>query len=294
MECLRSWSLVLLMAAVPAFAADVVVPSPSTGSIDGKIALLFWPARFDEARTPLPADDCQVHVAPADSMMGGHLYPCGSWFQPLPGRYLVWLEQRATVSPQTFIVYDYLPFNGLGHMVMMPMRDAGWLRVDAPALPDATIRILSLETTTSDPRAFDRRLAAASAGTSVRVPAGNVVAGIFDASGNATALSKPVKVVAGKTATAAPRAPAANTDIILSLMREGRDARGTCRAAATFGEGAPQPADTVLNAWDRVVAIWYGAHGQGGQLTVECAKAHFDKNVQLESKSVLTIRDRIR
>src|SRR6266516_980058 len=86
--------LLCIMLLVAAQASAVELPKPSSGSINGTVALLFWPVTADPAHTPLPAEGCEVHVTPADGLAKELLYPCNAWFQPpARGRYLVWLEQ---------------------------------------------------------------------------------------------------------------------------------------------------------------------------------------------------------
>ncbi|PYQ26046.1 MAG: hypothetical protein DMF56_25715 [Acidobacteria bacterium] len=275
-------------------AAGATLPDPATGEINGTIALLLWPVSPDASRQPLSAEGCEVHLTLSDSQTDETRYPCSGWFQPPGrGRYLVWLEQGETVSPQTFITFDYLRFRGLGQTILMPMRAAGWLRVDAPKTADgATVRVLSLEESAEDVRAFDRRVPASQGGVTVRVPAGRAIAGVFDSTGRARALSRPVQVKKGTTRTVAPSTPP-NTDVLVSLVRRNHKHADACRSSIVFPNGSEQPAEATLVAWDRVVAVWYGLKSAEGRVLVDCGPSKFEKEIQLARFKVITIRDEL-
>jgi hypothetical protein len=275
-------------------AAAATLPDPATGEINGTIALLLWPVSPDASRQPLPAEGCEVHLTLSDSQTNEMRYPCSAWFQPPGrGRYLVWLEQAETVSPQTFIAFDYLRFRGLGQTILMPMRAAGWLRVDAPKMPDgSTVRVLSLEESAEDVRAFDRRIPASQGGVTVRVPAGRAIAGVFDSTGRALALSRPVQVKKGNTTTVVPNTPQ-NADVLVSLIRRNHKRAEACRSAIVFSTGSEQPAEATLVAWDRVVAVWYGLKSTEGRVFVDCGSSKFEKEIQLARSKVITIRDEL-
>jgi hypothetical protein len=282
---------VTLLIAAQALAVEL----PSSGSIDGTVALLFSPVTADAAHTPLPAEGCEVHVTPADALAKELLYPCNAWFQPpARGRYLVWLEQGALVSGQNFLMFDFIPFRDVGRIMRMPMKPAGLLRVEPrAALGDGqSIRILSLQTSESESRAYDRRLSAERARSPVRAPAGAAIAGVFDAGGHALSLSRPVDVIAGRTVAAVPRPPERGTDILLSLVRSGHP-NGRCQPRITLDDGSTRDADALLEAWDRVVAVWYGVDGARARIVVDCSKSRFESAVALPKASVLTIRDRL-
>jgi hypothetical protein len=291
----RCFAVLAVFAAVSAAGAEVVLPDPASGVIDGTIALLLWPTTADARHTPLPAEGCNAHVAPADALTRELIFPCKNWFQPPgPGRYLVWLEQGTFVSVQTFVLFDYVKFHGLGHTILMPMKPAGWLRVSAHAgHAEDTVRVLSLEPASKEPRAFDRTLPASREDARLRVPAGPAIAGVFDSAGRALALSHPVKVPRGGEVTAAPQAPQSGSDVLLSLVRRKHAAGEPCRATLTLDDGSQRAADAMLESWDRVVAVWYAANGEGGRIAVDCAPSNYEKAVKLPPKSVLTIRDEL-
>lgn len=282
-------------AAVSAAGAEVALPDTASGVIDGTIALLLWPTTADARHTPLRADGCDVHVVPTDSLTHELVYPCKNWFQPPgPGRYLVWLEQGTSLSPQTFISFDYVPFHGRGQTILMPMKPAGWLHVDAQLRHAGdTLRILSLETAATEPRAFDRTIPPARASSPLRVPAGTVIAGVFDSAGRAQSLARPVTVRRGETATVAPRQSQSGSDVLVSLARRKRAAAEPCRAELVLDDGSRHPADAKLESWDRVVAVWYGSSGADGRIVIECPGSKYEKPVKLAPKSVLTVRDEL-
>src|SRR4051794_6497103 len=93
-------------------AAAIQLPDPTKGVIDGKVAVLVWPRLDGELIEPV---DCSAHLIPRSNQDAELLYRCGTWFQPPPDDYRVWVEQQNLVSPvQTLLSYHGGPFQERG------------------------------------------------------------------------------------------------------------------------------------------------------------------------------------
>lgn len=234
--------------------AVLELPPASQGVIDGKQAVLIWPA--DQSGSLLDPAGCAVHMIPGDAQDEHLTYPCGRWFlPPRPQRYDFWLEQGNRISAtQTVLYYGGGP-SKTGFLIADRIGPAGFVRVNARPRAEETFRIISLQSPGSG---FELSLKPAEIDSNVRVPAGPTLCGIFDASGNAVALSPEIEVLGGKTATSTPVAPTPGTaDLLVVLTRWGAERpRGVqVRLQQQTSSRAP---DVFGETQSRVVAVWYG------------------------------------
>ncbi|HVE71570.1 MAG TPA: hypothetical protein VNI54_09405 [Thermoanaerobaculia bacterium] len=230
----------------------VTMPDRATGSIGGRVALMFWPT---SEQGPLDPTGCVVHVV-ADRGAGKESrYPCGQWLVPGPaGAYLVWLEHGDTMSASPTIVrYAAEPFSGLGSRSLHRMWPAGMISLgQLPAdTHAATLRLFSVR----DPGSshFERKmpLAEVAAGVSVRMPAGRLIAALYDGHGEPVAVSRSVRVEPGKRSVISTWEPRSGGSVLFSLQRPWREyPEGTL----TLGG---KPPDVVHQVPERVVALWY-------------------------------------
>lgn len=278
-------------------AADVVtLPDPKTGVINGKVALLLWPSTqtTDGGRTLLKADGCEVHFAPSDAQEQELLYACGKWFEPPVGRYVAWTEQGNFMSPPTVMINGGEKFNGLGHILVTPMFPAGWFRVDDSTVVPAgtTIRLISM-TLRSRFRPFDRQIRQARRGDRVRVPAGAIVAGVFDSEGRALSLSRPVKITEGQTVTVRPVVPAESPGVVSIVGRRPREGPfdPPCVTRLVSQDGLNQQSDAEIQGYDRIVSVWYNVSINAVRFTLDCGTERIEKDLKLTRGAITTIRD---
>ncbi|HEU4887597.1 MAG TPA: carboxypeptidase-like regulatory domain-containing protein [Thermoanaerobaculia bacterium] len=301
MSCPRFVLLVLVSLSVSA--AEVVLPDVRGGNIGGKTALLQWPASMpvdaEHDPHPLPtADGCEVHMVPHTDFNQELRYPCGKWFAPPVGRYSVWLETAGNITPNPVMTsYGASPFSGQGFAAITPVAPAGRIAIPAErSLPDGEgLRLLSIESDdwwNRGARIFDRRVSAGNAKTPVQMPAGRVIVGRFDRSTNeAIALSKPVDVKAGRTAYVWPTPPA-SSDVLVILEKPPELLKhGTTASRLTLDDRAP---DVLLDAFEQLIAIWYGVDARRATISLKSDTAHWPpQEVRLVPGKVTTVRSRL-
>lgn len=294
------FAIVVLTAAV-LHAGEVVLPDPRQGSVNGRAAMLFWPASLPEKpwgdAQPLPsAGGCEVHLVPHADRDEELRYPCGQWLAPPVGRYNVWLEKDGAVTPEAQVMnYAGTPFRGAGMMAMLWLVPAG--RVTLP--PDRTLqageslRLLSLEDGdwwNQGRRTFERRSDDPRA--TLQMPAGRAIAGRFErVTGDAIALSRPVQVQPGRTTAVWPAEPAASDMLaVLEKPRPLRQRTAPPRVELRAGSVIRAP-DVLIDGLDRVIAVWYGVAAPAAQLSVVSQDYVFPpREVRLARGRVATVR----
>ena len=271
------------------------LPPRDTGNIGGMRALMFAPGTDTAKGTTQigPLAGCTVLAVPDAGRDSELTFPCGEWFLlPKPGLYRMWLEQAGRVSQQISLHYVAEPFDGTGYVSVHTMKPAGSVTVAKTSDPAAHgVRLLSLEPML--PRAFERRVTRKDAAAPVPMPAGRVLAGWFDASGNAVALSRPVQVAAGATTNIVPKPPATGADMLVVLTRP--VAEGRCKpvlSARTAG-GARAP-DAMNAAAERIFAVWYGLPPGRIDVTAVCDELEWEATFTAAAKGkVITSRGRL-
>lgn len=250
------------------------LPDPRTGVIDGRTAVLVWPARYSTADKYefLSREGCTAHFVLATKPDAEELRPCGQWTRLQSGTYKVWLENNDAVSPFPWVLrYADEPFTGQGVMGLLPVVPAGIVKfgTDINAERPLSVRVLSLNTQFfgKRQRLFDRRSAAIDA--ELRVPAGQALAGLFDrTTGDALALSPPFMVKAGSTAIANPKPPRANADVLAVLERPLAE-RSKSVALSLGTEMKSRSPDVFVEGSDAVIAVWYDVKGTSATLSVQ-------------------------
>lgn len=126
----------------------------------------------------------------------------------------------------------------------------------------------------------------------VRIPAGRMIAGVFDRLGNALALSRPQVVSAGGTVVVAPSPPARDRSHVVGVWsRAGLPGPVPCEIALTSEEGAIAPAIDVQTQ-ERVIAVWYDVPSPANaHLRVACGDTQpFARSLHLTPGGVETVR----
>jgi hypothetical protein len=294
------WLLVGVISAT-AVAGTVVLPDPRGGNVNGISAVLFWPgdtwaANGDPRPLPNP-DGCDVHFVAYADLDHELAYPCGKWLVlPSAGRYEYWLETNSRITPTMgLLVYGRKPFSGRGMASIIPITPAGrvvippaWQMSEAEGL-----RLLSIDSPQRwGTRVFDRRVSAANVHTPVQMPEGHVVAGRFDRKTNdAIALSRPVEVTPGKTTMVWPQPPT-ESDVLLVLTKAPELQYDKPFAGRLSLD--QRPPDVMLNAFDRIIAIWYGVAARHATIAMQSDAAFMaPQQVDLVRGKVTTIRSKV-
>lgn len=282
-------------------AGDVVLPDPRTGNVDGRVGVLYWPSTMPaepgQPAQPVPiADGCEAHLVPETDQEQELRYPCGKWFAPPPGRYVVWIESPDRISPrQNLLVYAGTRFRDGGLPALAPLMAAG--RIGTPANravpPGESIRVFSTQMRTwyTKSAIFDRRLRS----PLVQMPAGvPAVLGRFDRKTNdAIALARPVTIKTGETQLVWPTEPAAS-DVLVILRKPAALQLRKETPTARLTLNAREP-DVLVNGGHRIIAVWYGVDATRATIAFESDAAHWEpREIRLTPGKVVTIRDEVK
>lgn len=289
-------SAVLYLAAQTA--PSVHIPPANTGVINGRTAILVWPA--DSSNHPIEATGCDVHLVPYVDQNIEQVYPCGEWFQPDVGKYRYWLEKDgSSITPYpSILTYVGRKFEGNSLQVLLPVVPAAQVGLRRPQSHDVWLRILHLPAPSDHPathRSFDRR-ARGDRIEPLLVPEGSLIAGLFDREGNAIALTHPVHAARGQLIRVLPAPPSKGTDVLAVLerdaLRENKpeyDARVVLRL-----NGEARAPDVVSDTASRVVCIWYGVSARQAEFVFGSNREFIaTEPVRLRSGTVVTLRRRV-
>ena len=284
---------VAMVAVLALGAGEVTLPDRAAGAIDGKVALMYWPVSSEGALDPA---GCVVHVI-SDSGRGTEArYRCGEWFVPGPaGPYLAWLEQGDTISASPTIVrYAAEPFRGRGSRSLHQMMPAGFVALaGTPVRGAVTMRLFGVRD--GGPHVFERKvpLTEVTSGRSVRMPAGSLIAALYDAAGNPLALARPVRVEAGRQVTVSVREPSSGGAVLLSLQRPSRDYGD---GALTLEQNGQRIAPDVVHQLPaRVVAMWCAV--EAGEAALHFEGEGLPRNaigIRIDNGKVAMIRENLR
>lgn len=278
---------------IQALAQQQHLPDPATGEIDGKQAVLLWPAdgRVIGCQATLVSEsdpDTEIHHA------------CGKWFVPPLGKYKVWIEGPSSITPAPVkLIYTSHEFRGKGMMAVIPRTAAGEIGLRAP-FPGTSLRLLNLDSFASGhgvAPAFDRRTSGENV-RPVRMPTGRVLVGVFDRdSGDAVALAPPVDVTTGRVAYAEPALPKRGTDVLVVLNRPRVRARSDAEVVSLqlHVDGEHESPAVFADSADRVYAVWYGVEGRRARVVANGRELTFPgREFPLRPRRVITVRGRLR
>lgn len=298
------WSLwIVAVASLSAvFAApqhnDISYPDATKGEINGEIAVMTWPAagvHDGKVDALLPAEGCDSHLINLDNADEELLYPCGKWFQPAAGHYRLWLELNDLVSHQNILVFSPGPFEGRGMAGVYPMERGGRVALDeAVQLPaNASFRLINIDNYHGPGwvgRLFQRRATPQTARSGLVMPAGRVIATVFDrATSQATSLSRPVQLAPGKSVKVAPQVSKTGADVLAILERMTiRSKPDVDPVEVTLGGKKP---DVYVDSAEVVIAIWYDHPPGKAQLVVDSKTLMFPpRDLALGAHQVVTVR----
>jgi len=263
---LLALAMVFLVAAQVA-AAPVEIDL-TEGVIDGRIAVSFWPVKGYHGQMLEDPSGFEVHLVPAENLDEESTQPAGKWIQPSPGRYKYWLEGPDSISPFSSVMsYVGGPFKGAGLASATPVVPAGIVALPPELeLPEhVMLRLLHLDSHNRgefpQPE-MSRRASGEVALRGVRMPAGRILAALFDNRDQEyLAVSRPLEVSLGEILRVHPQPPEAGTDLIVRLERPKilNDLTDYDVKLKLTGieDGAREP-DVVVPTPTRLYAVWYG------------------------------------
>jgi len=278
--------LILLLVAT---VATITMPDPSTGVVDGKPAILGWPAELRADGYPgalLSPEACDVHLALFDEPEQELLFPCGRWFIPAPNRYSMWLEQGETISGQSQLVATGVG-GSVGQRNVYPMLPAGYVSTEAHLGDDQSARFLNMK---PEYRGFQKSARGTAAGTLMRMPAGRITGGIFDRkSGEAIAFFRPFDLGAGQRVRVAP-VKQANAGVFV-VLKSPQVRHKKIDLALHAGDLVIAP-DDIIQAGTRNYAFWYSVKGTRAKVEVINDVVTYDgPDLVLRPGAITTRRD---
>lgn len=268
------------------------MPDPSTGVVDGKPAMLGWPAELRPDGAPgalLSPSACDVHLALFNEPEREFLFPCGRWFLPQPNRYWMWLEQGETISGQSQLLATGAS-GSVGQRNIYPMVPAGYVSIDVPLSGDQAARLINLK---PEYRAFQKSVPENMTAKPTRMPAGRIAGGIFERrSGNAVAFFQPFELGAGQRAhVALIRQTGAGVFVVLKAPPVPRGRIGL----ALHVNGSAIPPDDMVDGGTRLYAFWYSVRGTKAKLEVINNTVMYDgPELVLRNGTVTTRRDEMK
>ena len=275
--------------------ASMEMPDPRTGVINGRSAVLFWPAEAVKEGPPkqlLSPDGCEARLVAEEDRGRELVFPCGRWVQPSQGTYRVWLEQGNTISI-TQTVLRYFGTSEVGLRSVYPMVPAGRIAVENSVGKGRSLRFLQAAPLG---RSFERRASGPNAGQPVLMPEGVVLAGLFDDSSNdALALSRPLTIRGGQTSTVTLQQPRTGSDVLVILERPRHAAGNRDVVRVSLQANGARSPDLFINAADRVVAVWYGLVERSARLVIDSESLELaPEDIVLSHSRVTTVRRRLR
>lgn len=292
----QAFLVVVFITTSAGFAAPTL-PDPRAGEIGGRVAIMGIPiiAGPGSATTPLSTANCEVHMARSNDETQEYVYPCGKWFQPPTGRYLLWLEKEGSISFQRVVYYAGERFGRAGHVFMNTLHPAGSVKLDPTTKMPAgsTFRLLSLDPV-RDSRPFDRRIASVHANRQVAIPIGRVIAGVFDRDGRVLSLSKPKRVEAGIVTAVSPEKPENGRAALLAVLNRYVAPRAlpVCEGSLILPDSSEEHPSVDLQAHDRVVLVWYDLPlASVARLELRCGgRLPFTQDVGLHAGAIVGVR----
>ncbi|MCP3957111.1 MAG: hypothetical protein GY719_04600 [bacterium] len=241
---------------------------PASGNIDDRVAVAVYPARYANGKPAefFVPDGFEVHLTPAEDPSQELVFPCGTWFQPPPDRYRVWVAGNGLMSPYTsMLTYAGGVFKGSGLTAAVPVGEAGRvvLPPDLEAEANIVLRLLHAGRYVEAGfarRELSRRRPADQIGEGVLMPAGPTVAALWDEqTGRYTALTVPFDVLAGEIVVAPLERPKGVAQAIVQLQRHKKADRETgydVQMSVTI-DGVARTPDLKVPTSKIVYALWY-------------------------------------
>jgi len=205
-------------------------------------------------------------------------YPCGEWFIPPPNRYKIWIDGPDLMSP----FQSVMALQGTGELPQKELDinvvPAGRVVLDAAHIdcPSCNLRLIHLNSHLIGGFArneLTRRASLDRAAGGVLMPAGDIVAALFDNTRQEyVALSKPLHVPAGGRVVWTPDPDPESRHLVAILERPTMitlPSEDDVNPILLTRDGARVTPDFLVRATGRLVAIWYDLDLVQADLTIE-------------------------
>jgi hypothetical protein len=244
-----------------------------------------WPAGAEKKEIA----GCEAFYAPAAIPEKPIVVPCGRRSDFTPGRYLIWIEQNATISATpVWRAIDSATKSETVHA----MTGAGRISTAAPASDQTTIRYVHLSPAS---HAFTRVVSGSRANQHTAMPAGRVAGGIFDRkSGDAVALFHSVSIATGVMTVIEPKKPVGSSDVFVELIPPADRAVAVPEITLEVNGTAIHP-DDFVDGGDRIYGVWYGIHGDAARVLVPSGDLwYYGRDLILSPGRVTTLRGELK
>ncbi len=277
-------ALALVMGGTTAWSGNSLpagLPDPSTGQIDGKVAITVAPQALGKSGV-LATWGFLAHLTGYDEPDVDFVFPCGIWSQPPRGRYRLWVEGEWKISPFTHVIrYSPQPFHGQGFVASAEVGEAG--RVTLPPeiakRPDLVLRLLHADSYLDEgyPRwELSRRKKVQEVGEGLLMPVGLTLAALWDGQSQSySALSRPFEVKAHQTVVASFEQSSGVSHLIVQIQRPNlaSTAADVNMQVVLRRKGLDLPPDLLVSLTDRAYGVWYGLAPGPGELRAETRDA---------------------
>jgi hypothetical protein len=240
-----------------------------------RAGILVLPRGSDpEADGPgsLDSEGLEAHLASYHDPAVELSYPAGSWFEPPPGLYRIWLQGGWRMTPFSSVI----SFSGAGTLrSVLPLGEAGRVRLpgDLSAVPNLELHLLHAGGYREAgfmrwEIAIRRPLSEVVEG--VLMPVGKAVGALWDAKhGRYVALSRPFVVRGHETVEVPLKPPGGGALLVAELKRDGMaETAADLEARMVVKQKAGErPADLYVLTTDRVYAFWYRLRPGAADLT---------------------------
>jgi hypothetical protein len=299
--CWLALSVAPTLAEVPTLPAAEI--DPAAGFMDGVRFIGSWPARSAIDKRPGDPSGFEVHLVPRDDRDRALVYPAGSWFKPPEGTYLFWLEGKNLMSPFLGVLtYQVASAPASGQAAVAPVVAAGRIKHSPDVGLDSTtsLRLLHLESHLSDqgrvrPQ-MTRRAIASEALRGVAMPAGKVVAALWNRQTEKYTALEVVTVPYAQTVEVSPRPPAQGSGAVYIVLEPPRGVRWQEEGMSVglkAADGTLVAADEVAQTLYRTFAIWLAVPGGELELALQSDEMKLSKAVRFRLDSGLVFDETV-
>lgn len=309
LRCLLLLTPLFFVAATARETAPRPVPDARNAVIDGKVAVGAWPTRHGEIVGP---EGFTVHLTGEAELERERVHPAGSWFQPPPGRYRIWLEGadparggRPYITPGfSLLRFRGGPFRGRGVVSRHEVVPAGEVVLSPrhPLPEGGSLHLLQVEPVAFQgrpTRGFLRALPAGVPGKPVLMPAGRMIGLVYDRETRRYVAASPVvNLPAASRVRVEPAARSGVSDLLV-ILRRGRAAETVEEAAievrAERPDGKRLAPDVLVPSRERVYALWYDAGSRSLRVDARSKTGYLESTeVVLRPGGLATLRADLR
>jgi hypothetical protein len=259
---------------------------PKEGVIDGKVAIGIWPSTSPgSGKAADPAGFQVLLMSPWDNPVSEIAYPAGSWFQPPTGVYRYLLEGTGYIAPHFGVIsFEPQEADGKGMAILAPVIPSGMVTLsrEGPYVREGLqLRLLRLENTYQGRlvQELSRHVSAPKAAeVGLAMPAGKVMAGIWDADERGyRALAPVVDVPAHGSVEASPRSPEEGKAGFVGVFERpntlANPEEDDVVVRLVSPDGRSYEPDAVARTSFRVYGIWFSVPAAVARIELQSMKA---------------------